>query len=718
MCPSTWGREGVGYNKGLFFSFRDNNITLFTILIKLLKNKKHIASVVAGLLLFALAIPAFAVNSSPQIRCLAVDSVGDVTVTWVIPKDTSSATFKNYTLYYSTSKTGPFSNAVISSISQSSTTLNGLGANAAPYYFYILTDDIANGYSSAADTLETIFLNVLNMSGVARLMWNPIHKPNLPTSTGWYKIYREYPQYVWTLIDSTQSLIYLDTITICNAWLNYKVEIEDSSGCESVSNIAGGNFKNINAPPTPPMDTVSVNAANGVSITWYPASKNDVIGYLVYERINGVWKVIDTIYGINNTSYYYPNGNPDSASLQFCIAALDSCGNVGTLNNWQNTLFLMQAPDSCLQENYLTWNKYVSLIPGVKEYNLYVSVNGGPFFIMATTDANTVSFLQTGMNTVANYRYYIQVVDSNNPGITASSNIISYSVTVPPVPKFSYLQTATVVGGVSNAVNCYVDSTAECTDYTLQRADAAGAPYNTVATAGTNTQYVHFADPTADPNKQSYFYRVITQNQCGYNVDTSQLGQTIFLSAYGDATGVNTLTWNDYENWQNGVSKYYIFRNEDGGPFSMVAAASYTKAGTNIYKDDVSGVLSGQGIFSYYIVAYEVPSMYPFTDTSASNIAEAYQDPRVYIPNAFNPSPKGVNKVFIPIGVFENVSNYDFSVFDRLGQLLFETHNTAEGWDGRYGGHVCPEGVYVYHIVYTSSKGEYFDRKGTVTLLK
>ena len=643
--------------------------------------------------------------------------MGDVTITWVIPADTSSASFLSYNLYTATSKTGPYTNsAVVNTINQSSVTINGLGANGAPVYVYILTNT-TSGFSAANDTLETIFLNITNLGGRAQLMWNPIHTPNLTTSTGWYKIYREYPQYVWALADSTQALVYIDTITVCKAFLNYRVEIEDVSGCNSVSNEMGGTFKNIIAPPATPLDTVSVTSGNGVYISWYPSTKNDVVGYYVYETINNIHTIIATVNGINNTSYYLANGNPDSASLQFLIAPFDSCGNRGLQDAAQNTLFLTQSPDSCLHENLLSWNSYANLLPGVKKYNVYVSINGGPYTVMASTGRGTTSFLEMGMTTVATYNYYVQVVDSDNPGITASSNIINYKVTVPPLPKFSYLQTATVNGGgASNNVYCYVDSSAECNTYILQRADAQAGPFNTVATATSTGDYVSFADPTANPNKQSYYYYVITQNQCGFDVDTSQTSQTMFLAAYGDATGFNTLSWNDYTQWKNGVSAYYVYRNEDGGPFSLVATLPYTAAVTNVYKDDIRSIIQGQGIFSYYIIAVETPSSYPFVDTSLSNIAQAYQDPRVYIPNAFD--PKGVNSIFIPVGVFEDLQGYDFSIFSRQGELLFETQNTAQGWNGKYGGSLCPEGVYVYHLVYTSSKGEYFDRKGTVTLLR
>lgn len=64
---------------------------------------------------------------------------------------------------------------------------------------------------------------------------------------------------------------------------------------------------------------------------------------------------------------------------------------------------------------------------------------------------------------------------------------------------------------------------------------------------------------------------------------------------------------------------------------------------------------------------------------------------------------------------------YEFQVFDRWGRVIFETRDTAEGWNGRHGndGAIVPEGSYVWKVtarpVHAADKKEYF---GTVTLLK
>jgi len=71
-----------------------------------------------------------------------------------------------------------------------------------------------------------------------------------------------------------------------------------------------------------------------------------------------------------------------------------------------------------------------------------------------------------------------------------------------------------------------------------------------------------------------------------------------------------------------------------------------------------------------------------------------------YIPNAFTPNGDGLNDVFGVIPRLDYVNQYRISIFNRWGQLLFESSDLNQGWDGTYQGEACPAGAYVYRIVY------------------
>lgn len=89
------------------------------------------------------------------------------------------------------------------------------------------------------------------------------------------------------------------------------------------------------------------------------------------------------------------------------------------------------------------------------------------------------------------------------------------------------------------------------------------------------------------------------------------------------------------------------------------------------------------------------------------------------IPNAFTPNGDGLNDIFRIIGIpKENITQFNFQVYDRWGQLIFSTNDILEGWDGRFKGELCPVGVYVWVIYYEDNKKIKTTNKGTVTLVR
>ncbi len=90
-----------------------------------------------------------------------------------------------------------------------------------------------------------------------------------------------------------------------------------------------------------------------------------------------------------------------------------------------------------------------------------------------------------------------------------------------------------------------------------------------------------------------------------------------------------------------------------------------------------------------------------------------------YIPNAFSPNADGKNEEFFNPGFNLDVKSYSMLVFNRWGQLIFETSNFAKGWNGTDGkGNIAPQGVYVYKLSIQTHSGKIFDYAGNVTLVR
>lgn len=95
-------------------------------------------------------------------------------------------------------------------------------------------------------------------------------------------------------------------------------------------------------------------------------------------------------------------------------------------------------------------------------------------------------------------------------------------------------------------------------------------------------------------------------------------------------------------------------------------------------------------------------------------------DFRLWMPNAFTPNNNRINEVFKPEGVFYNISKYEFRIYDRWGQLVFESHDLNEGWNGQFRnkGELVQDGVYVYKITIRDHLRNYHKYSGTVTVFR
>lgn len=90
---------------------------------------------------------------------------------------------------------------------------------------------------------------------------------------------------------------------------------------------------------------------------------------------------------------------------------------------------------------------------------------------------------------------------------------------------------------------------------------------------------------------------------------------------------------------------------------------------------------------------------------------------KLFVPNAFTPNNDGLNDVFKPIFTGP-ATKFDFKIFNRWGQLVFQTNTVGKGWDGAFKFVTQPKDVYVYYITAEGGCNGIFERKGTFVLIK
>jgi gliding motility-associated-like protein len=102
-----------------------------------------------------------------------------------------------------------------------------------------------------------------------------------------------------------------------------------------------------------------------------------------------------------------------------------------------------------------------------------------------------------------------------------------------------------------------------------------------------------------------------------------------------------------------------------------------------------------------YEVSLVATSQFGCSDT-ARTILPFIEELIFYVPNTFTPDDNKINETFKPVFTSGfDPSDYELMIYNRWGELIYESDNPAIGWDGTYGGgsgQFVPEGTYVWKI--------------------
>jgi gliding motility-associated-like protein len=91
-----------------------------------------------------------------------------------------------------------------------------------------------------------------------------------------------------------------------------------------------------------------------------------------------------------------------------------------------------------------------------------------------------------------------------------------------------------------------------------------------------------------------------------------------------------------------------------------------------------------------------------------------------FLPNAFTPNDDTVNDIYRGNGITEGIQNFSMKIWNRWGEMIFETSNPTQGWNGKKfnKGEDSPLGVYLCVVTYTSPRGENFEIRSFANLIR
>jgi len=526
--------------------------------------------------------------------------------------------------------------------------------------------------------------------------------------------------------NNTGPFVPLDTVTTTNIvhnnpnesiW-NYRVGMLCSGTLTSLS-ITVSNQR----PITPDLRSVSI-VGNLPVVTWDPSPSPEVIGYQVYK---------ENPYGSGNY-FPYPNVTTiitgttytDIAAIdllaRYAIIAVSPCnksllglGNPVDGTTGPHTSMVVQGViDSCSQAISLNWNAYENWKEGIQGYEIWLDKNGSGFQLHQTVSNSTTQYNYNNAQDNDVLLFQIRAVEKNKVN-RALSNSLRFDVRVNRPMDYLHLTKLTVTNDNEIDLSWEWDTDVDYAGGNLLNGIDSGNLTSRLNLPVIGSTVNGFTDTQVEPQKNSYYYKVQTEDACGHIV-TSNLGQTILLEAAALKSFENHITWTAGTLEYGTVQDYWLYKYINNTP-QRIAILPATELS---YTDALDVTNENEAENCYFVVANVVvdfPNGQSIFTQSQSNRDCVVQGSNIQIPNAV--SPNGENRSFRPIIVFSrSIFSYSMLIFDRYGQQIFEAKDLYDAWDGTKDGQPLKMGMYVYLIRFQAPNGTWIERRGTVMLVR
>lgn len=198
----------------------------------------------------------------------------------------------------------------------------------------------------------------------------------------------------------------------------------------------------------------------------------------------------------------------------------------------------------------------------------------------------------------------------------------------------------------------------------------------------------------------------ITLSVTGSNGCAAKVTSTIEI--YNTPTADFTYNQSNGGTWVNGEIKFSdssTGANVNSWNWNFYNTANYqTPSVTHAYQDTGS-----------YNVSLTVKSIHGCSSTVTKKVVIDDEN-LIYVPNAFTPNNDGSNDVFMAIS--RSQLKFEMQIFNRGGQLIFQSSDINKGWDGTFKGQLAENSVYVYKITYMTKNSKSKTITGSVTLVR
>jgi gliding motility-associated-like protein len=402
------------------------------------------------------------------------------------------------------------------------------------------------------------------------------------------------------------------------------------------------------------------------------------------EDFPGGFKEVNLLPG-NSNGFTLDSVDTENSLPILRIAAFDACQNKSVYSDTLSVVKMSGVAEN--NRNRISWEVYPINFDQYEIFRDQVSIG-------VIASPNQREYIDEEVVCFTEYCYSL-VYTSRNGGKSYSDTVCVEAVKIyfpPPIRN----TTVSVTDSLSE-LSWSPPETVIPEAYFIQKLIEENV-YATLDTVDVN----HYLDSDSDPGAGSVCYRISYLDECRNRSNLGDLACSVFLLLEDN----RILSWNDYTGWQNGVKQYVIEVYDEDGKLQ-----EEINMGTSNYYE-IPDFLKLQ-LVQYRVRAEsnDEPSLVLFSNWAIKRIESV-----IWMPNAFTPDGDGLNDFFKPEGTL--MQEFNMKIYNREGNLLFETEDQESGWDGRYDGDEMPLNTYIYRIEAVDNEGKSFRKTGKLLLIR
>ena len=435
------------------------------------------------------------------------------------------------------------------------------------------------------------------------------------------------------------------------------------------------------------IQVLNTNVSSGsISLDYTLAPDNNYL-IEIRDQNQATFTIIDTInQTINPTNYIIGNLNTRDNYYYVSITAFDPCDGDMSQSNVGCSINLQTTPEN--QQNRVVWQTNST------DFLNYSLAKDGSLLSLINNQGQN-QYIDNQVICGIDYQYQLRLAENNGFISISDVNIVTAISTNIPDPIENISASVT---GQDVYLNWETPLNYLAIGYIISRS-MDGIQFTLLDTISTTS----FIDEGLLTQSTRYYYDISYYDACNNLSQKSIISSPILLIVDFN----KTLTWSEYTGWKSDVREYVLEKFDTHGQLIESLSLGLSTS----YVEDQTANLHQYVL--YVIRAIPNSSM---TGEVESNMLEVIYRSKVAFPNAFSPNGDGINDIFN----FESrfIMAVNMNIFNRWGELIYQTSSLDEGWDGKVNGKPAPPGAYIHHTRLTDDMGITFVKSGEIILIR